>query len=401
MGLNENMRTGPEGFRLITYFEGKPRLTARLCEGGRWELGYGCTFWPPTPDHPHGRPVEEGESCTPDQIEPLLLHALGIFEDVIKRRVKVALNQNQFDALVALVFNIGEANFSTSSVLRYFNESRFEDAAKAFGLWTKATSSVDANGNHWLSPDGLPCEYTRALRGLLRRHYAEACVSLGFDFVEACADDAIALRAEKVWETDRNRWHDRVLWDQTTPWTQVLAVARNHPLPLLMKPSDRVTAVMPLQPPEPVRAPPAPAPAPAKADPVGGVISSVKVVEKKDPAPPAPVGTKPKSPNTVLPADVPYKIDANAGLKPLEESERAKGYWYQQAGIGMIRLGSLGVFGTAVQGGAQTLQGDPVLSNLVLTAFVVGGIAITGFVVKSYGEWRRKRGEKAATQGLF
>jgi multisubunit Na+/H+ antiporter MnhC subunit len=116
---------------------------------------------------------------------------------------------------------------------------------------------------------------------------------------------------------------------------------------------------------------------------------------------PAPAGTKAKSPNTVAPAEVPYKIDPQAGLKPLEESDRAKGYWYQQAGIGMIRLGSLGVFGTTLQGGAQTLQGDPVLSNLVLTGVVVGGIAVTGYIVKVYGDWRRKRGEKAATQGLY
>jgi hypothetical protein len=116
---------------------------------------------------------------------------------------------------------------------------------------------------------------------------------------------------------------------------------------------------------------------------------------------PAPVGTKAKSPNTVAPAEVPYKIDKDAGLKPLEESDRAKGYWYQQAGIGLIRLGSLGAFGTGVQGSAQVLQGDPVLSNLVLTGVVVGGVAATGFVVKSYGDWRRKRGEKAATQGLY
>jgi hypothetical protein len=116
---------------------------------------------------------------------------------------------------------------------------------------------------------------------------------------------------------------------------------------------------------------------------------------------PAPVGTKSKSPNTVAPADVPYRIDPQAGLKPLEETDRAKGYWYQQAGIGVIRLGSLGMFGTTLQGGAQALQGDPVLSNLVLTAVVLGGVTMTGYVVKVYGDWKRKRGEKAATQGMY
>jgi hypothetical protein len=110
---------------------------------------------------------------------------------------------------------------------------------------------------------------------------------------------------------------------------------------------------------------------------------------------------KPKSPNTTAPADVPYKIDPNAGLKPLEESDRAKGYVIQQVGIGAIRLGSLGVFGSTIQGGAQVVQGDPVLSNIILMGFVAGGIAIVGYVVATYGTWKKKRGETKASQGLF
>jgi hypothetical protein len=42
-----------------------------------------------------------------------------------------------------------------------------------------------------------------------------------------------------------------------------------------------------------------------------------------------------------------------------------------------------------------------VLSNIALTVFVLGAIFVTGYVVKVYGSWRRKRGEEAATQGLF
>lgn len=388
------MRTGPEGVRLITSFEGKPRLQARLCEGGRWELGYGCTFYPPTAEFPQGRAVREGETLAPGQVEPLLLYALQTFEEVINRRVTVELTQYQFDALVALVFNIGEEQFATSSVLRFTNERRFEDAAASFGMWTKATSELDSNGNHWRGPDGQPCSYTRALRGLLRRHYAEGCVYSGFDWEEACADDFVRLRAEKVWEPAKNRWHDRVVWDNTTPWTQVLEIARKSPLPMLLtKPVVRVTSIVD-----------APAPPIYKPAPVAPVAPPIAAAPKPAPAPTPialPVGTKPKSINTVQPAEVPYKISPDAGLKPLEETERAKGYWYQQAGIGVIRLGSLGMFGTTAKGAADVVQGDPVISNLILTGVVMGGIAATGYVVKTYGDWRRKRGEKAATQGMY
>jgi len=142
-----------------------------------------------------------------------------------------------------------------------------------------------------------------------------------------------------------------------------------------------------------VAAPEAPkAAAPAKVPPA--IIPVPPVVAGTD-------GAKPKSPNTTAPADVPYKIDPNAGLKPLEESERAKGYVVQQVGIGIIRLGSLGVFGTTIQGGAQVVQGDPVLSNIILMGFVAGGIAVVGYVVATYGAWKKKRGEQRASQGLF
>lgn len=393
------MITGPEGVRLITSFEGKPRLSARLCEGGRWELGYGCTFWPPSEGYPDGRPVRAGQTIHPDQVEPLLLHALRTFEEVVNRRVTVELNQNQFDALVALVFNIGDAQFATSSVLRFVNQRRFEDAAKAFGLWTKATSQVSPDGDPWVGPDGQPCSYTRALRGLLRRHYAEGLVFSGFSWEEACDDDFIRLRSEREWDADDNRWHDRILWDQTTPWAQVLEIARKHPLPMLLsKPVERVTVVMDA--PKPAPAPIAPA-APPVAIPTP---VAAKVAPKPAPAPapaPEPIGTKSKSPNTVQPSEVPYKIDPNAGLKPLEESDRAKGYVVQQVGISVIRLGALGMFGSTVQSGAQVLQGDPVLSNMVLIAFVAAGVAIVGFTIKTFGDWKRKRAEKAAVQALF
>jgi lysozyme len=404
------MKTGPDGLRLITTFEGKPRLSARLCEGGRWELGYGCTFWPPSEGYPDGRPVREGQTILPDHVQPLLAHALHTFEQVVNSRVTVELTQYQFDALVALVFNIGDAQFATSSVLRLTNERRFEDAARAFGMWTKATSEVDANGNHWRGPSGEPCRYTRALRGLLRRHYAEGCVYSGFDFEEACADDAISLRSEKLWDEPNNRWHDRVLWDQTTPFGQVLETARKHPLPMLLtEPAGSVTVIMDAAPPPaPKPAPvvtPAPIPRyPAAPMPPPAVTVATKAAPKPAPAPTPislPVGTKSKSPNTVQPSEVPYKIDPNAGLKPLEESDRAKGYVVQQVGISVIRLGALGMFGSTVQSGAQVLQGDPVLSNMVLIAFVAAGVAIVGFTIKTYGDWKRKRAEKAAVQALF
>lgn len=417
--MNDHLFTDNDALRLITQFEGAPRLKARMCEGGAWELSYGVTF------DLDGSPFTAESICTEDHAMALFRNALQLFEDAVKRLVTVPLNSHQFGALVALCYNIGEAQFAKSTVLRETNLNRFDDAAAAFGMWVYATK-----GGH-----------TQAYRGLLRRRYSEACLYLGYDWTEACEDDAIALKREPPVSLPGR---DRVIYK--TPFKDVLAVAQRYPLP---EPADAIL-FEPAPTPAPVQKPAvAPAPdsaittstdtpaapahpeakggavparpnpagaAPATSTPSAGTSSPPAIpaaggsnlpppVPLPKPAPPVVVagqdGAKPKSPNTTLPADVPYKIDPNAGLKPLEESERAKGYVVQQVGIGIIRLGSLGVFGSTIQGGAQVVQGDPVLSNIILMGFVAAGIAIVGYVVATYGTWKKKRGEQKASQGLF
>jgi GH24 family phage-related lysozyme (muramidase) len=399
--VSDQLTINAHGLRLITQFEGAPRLKARLCEGGRWELSYGVTFYP------DGAPVQEGDTCTHEEAMAIFRHALSVFEDAVRRNVKVPMNSNQFSAYTIFCYNVGEAQFASSTVLKRINERRYDDAAEAMGAWIYATLG----------------QHKQALRGLARRQYATGCLAMGYDWEVACSDDAIALVRERP---PNDIGTDRVLFK--TKFTDVLSVAQRYPLPPLDEPELVLSTPIKAEPPtsvieaagkagQPVPLPgPAPA-APASKTSASGSSEAVSVkptvpapqpVPSARPAPasvpaviPAPVGTKTKSPNTVAPADVPYRIDPQAGLKPLEETDRAKGYWYQQAGIGVIRLGSLGMFGTTLQGGAQALQGDPVLSNLVLTAVVLGGVTMTGYVVKVYGDWKRKRGEKSATQGMY
>lgn len=256
-------RTSDVGLNLIMAFEGKPRLKARRCEGGKWELSYGCTFWP------DGRPVREGQTITSDQAPAMFVHALKIFEDTVRRHVKVPISQHQFDGLVALVYNIGEEQFATGpdapcTALRETNAGRFEDAANGFGLWVKATSAYDDNGERYRDPQGNiedakgePVVYRRAFLGLLRRHYAEACVYSGYEWYDATTVDALFIRVDRQWEAERNRWHDRVT--SKTPFADVLAVARNRPLAPAAepKPSPTITIITD-KPKEAVSPPPKP-----------------------------------------------------------------------------------------------------------------------------------------------
>jgi len=411
--VNDHHRLNEFGLELLTEYEKGPQdgsvpltpggaaMEPYICPGDMLTIGYGCTkFFGGMEVLPTDRLSDEVSA------RALLADQLIEYEDAVKRLVTVPLNSNQFSALVCFAFNCGISALAGSTLLKHVNANRFDNAADQFGAWLYSTS-----GKH-----------KQALRGLLRRRYSESCLWMSYSWTVACADDAIALVRERP---PGNVGTDKVL--TKTAFKDVLAVAQRYPLPPLDEPELVLTTPIKAEPPTSVieargngagaaPAQPVQPPVPQKTSASGSseavsvkpTVPAPQPVPSARPAPasvpaviPAPVGTKAKSPNTVAPAEVPYRIDPQAGLKPLEETDRAKGYWYQQAGIGVIRLGSLGMFGTTLQGGAQALQGDPVLSNLVLTAVVLGGVTMTGYVVKVYGDWKRKRGEKSATQGMY
>lgn len=91
-----------------------------------WTIGYG-----------HTKTARQGMRITEAQAEELLRGDIKWVEDTINRLVKVNINQNQFDALGSLVFNIGASQFSKSSVLRRLNAGEYEEAANAFLMWNK------------------------------------------------------------------------------------------------------------------------------------------------------------------------------------------------------------------------------------------------------------------------
>lgn len=54
----------------------------------------------------------------------------------------VPLSQNQFDALVSLVYNIGETAFSNSTLLKKLNAKDYQGAADQFPRWNKGGGQV-------------------------------------------------------------------------------------------------------------------------------------------------------------------------------------------------------------------------------------------------------------------
>lgn len=125
------MKTSFEGKKIIKFYEGL-RLEAYLCPAGVWTIGYGHT----------GIDVYEGLKITSTRAEYLLSSDLIRFELGIRNYVKVALNQNQFDALVSFAYNVGLGAFASSTLLKKLNQKDYVGASEEFENWVYANGKV-------------------------------------------------------------------------------------------------------------------------------------------------------------------------------------------------------------------------------------------------------------------
>lgn len=91
----------------------------------------------PTIGWGHTAGVKLGDKCTVQQAAQWLREDCAWAEREVNRLVTVPLNQNQFDALVSLVFNIGSGNFASSTLLRKLNAGDYAGAANEFPRWNK------------------------------------------------------------------------------------------------------------------------------------------------------------------------------------------------------------------------------------------------------------------------
>ena len=126
------MQTSANGRNLIEGFEGL-RLTSYQDQRGIWTVGYGHT----------GPDVYPGLTISQPEADDLLAVDLHHAETAIYKTVQAHLTQNQFDAVVSLVYNIGGGAFSKSTVLRLLNLDDYEGAAIAFLMWDKTNGEVN------------------------------------------------------------------------------------------------------------------------------------------------------------------------------------------------------------------------------------------------------------------
>jgi lysozyme len=119
-----------KGLGIIKAHEGL-KLDAYICPAGVLTIGYGCTT-----------KVAKGQRITEQEALQRLQDDLEPAEQCVERSVTAELSDNEFSALVSLVFNIGCRAFQGSTLLRKLNAGDRDGAALEFHRWNKGGGRV-------------------------------------------------------------------------------------------------------------------------------------------------------------------------------------------------------------------------------------------------------------------
>src|SRR5262245_38720361 len=135
------MKISNDGLAIVKAFEGclKPigngKYVPYICPAGVLTIGWGHT-------RDSGRYFDKHSVWTTAECDMALAEDMGTFEAAVSRRVKVPLNQHQFDALVSFTYNCGEGNLAKSTLLKRVNAGDFAGAAAQFAAWNKGGGKV-------------------------------------------------------------------------------------------------------------------------------------------------------------------------------------------------------------------------------------------------------------------
>lgn len=144
------MKLSNTGIELLKEFEGfssKPYL----CSAGVPTIGYGSTFYE------NGKQVSLSDpKITESRAVELFLFQLKNYEKAVNTFVKVELNQNEYDALVSICYNIGITAFKKSKLVKNINA----------GLKNE-TTLIKTNFNAWTFSKG------KRIQGLMNRRTKE------------------------------------------------------------------------------------------------------------------------------------------------------------------------------------------------------------------------------------
>jgi lysozyme len=129
--------------------EGGLYLKAYQDSGGVWTIGWGSTY-----DFDKQRKVQQGDVITEAQAQKWLDMETSQNAMDIKKLVTVPLNNNELNALISFVYNVGINGFKASSMLRLLNSGADKN-------------TVAAQFDRWVFDNGVK------VKGLINRRNAE------------------------------------------------------------------------------------------------------------------------------------------------------------------------------------------------------------------------------------
>ncbi len=143
------MTTSNQGKNLIKEAEGL-RLKAYLCPAGVPTVGWG-----------HTKGVKIGQQITEAQAEDLLVEDIAPIERLLNG-LKINFRQEQFDALVSWIFNLGAGKFKGSTMYKLImGNAHDEEITDSLKKWTYSGK--------------------QQLPGLMKRRVAEANLFIGYE----------------------------------------------------------------------------------------------------------------------------------------------------------------------------------------------------------------------------
>lgn len=137
MNISEN------GIKLIQHFEGCS-LTSYRDTVGILTIGWGHT----------GSDVYSDQKISQDEADNLFLEDISKFVDILNIQLSVDLKQNQFDALLSFLYNVGPGEVGvkdglfhlksggSSTLWKMIQNKNFSGAAAQFTLWCRAGGVV-------------------------------------------------------------------------------------------------------------------------------------------------------------------------------------------------------------------------------------------------------------------
>jgi len=129
------MQVSNKGIELVKRYEGFISH-AYLCPANKLTVGYGHC----------GEDVKQGMVITEAEAENLLKKDLKKFESKLNYSIEqdhVNLNQNQFDACISFIFNLGFSAFIFSTLYKKLKAGDYSGASDEFLKWVYITKNVN------------------------------------------------------------------------------------------------------------------------------------------------------------------------------------------------------------------------------------------------------------------